>query len=651
MSATALYFFFFTPTTPPVTPTLSVSPVTLTFITDVGINPPTQNVTITNSGTGTLTWSRSVAGGVISASPAGGTAPSVMAVSVNVTGLTPGIYGGSITITAPGANGSPIVIPISVVINAAAPTLGVSPTVLQFTAQQGTNPPPLLVQVLNLGDGTLDWLTTVLGPNVAVTPVSGVTPATFQVAVDTTGLAVGTHARQIRVDASVQQLPVVATFEGTATLSMSATASTLVYVSAFAAAVTLRISASSVLGSGPVAFASAVVLRVTTTAVLTPGTDLFAAAVTLRVTTTGNLTTAPISAFEGFGAATTGGAGFPIINVTNLNDTLEGAPTIPNTLRWAMEQTVAAGGNRRIHLNTPGTINLLDASIFVENVSNVTIEATAPVTIERFGFNVFFSNNILLKNLRVRRPVGELDYIGFYASNTCVVDHCSVIGAPFTVPGSGELGDGGVDVKGGSFNITVQWSLLGVAKMALVGSSDSDADKHTRDVTYHHNAFIAVVDTGGVFDPNGGYSDRSPLVRRAQGGLTTLTCDFRHNIVAYAFRANASKIGGNGRANVVANAYIPAPGTSVSDRQQCIKLDASFGDPPLAFTASNVELGTSPPLAFDINTVGTQGSAFTAPALTPTSLLTVFNTVGPQFTRDADEQARLDSIAAFSPFT
>lgn len=685
MSTTALYFFFFTPTTPPTGPALSVSPTSLLFATPVDVNPPTQSITIANVGTGSMNWSLTVNGAGISAIPVIGTAPSTVTVSVNVSGLTPGIYNGSILVSAPGASNSPINIPVSIVVGAPVPTLAVSPLMLHFTAQQGTNPPPMLVQVANLGPGTLDWLATVLGPNVTVVPLAGVTPATFQVSINTAGLGVGTHARQIRVDATVVPGPPgeQALFEGVLTMTAGATgALTGAPVATFAAAVVLSVSASSVLDVGPAALRSAVTLRVTTTGGLSSAGNLFTAGATLRITTAGvftpgearfasavtvrinasasTLTVSSPDTIEGFGAGVTGGAGQPIVLVTNLSDTLESDPTISGSLRWAVQQVNAVGGNRRIHFSVSGTINLLDAGLFLNSCQNVTVDGrTSPsgITIERYGLSPFDSSNILIRDLRFRRNVEETDYVGMVGgvfgplgtSHDIVIDHCSMIGAPFTEPGLGELGDGGCDAKSGTFNVTIQYCLIGVAKQMLIGSTSSDTDPATRRVSIHHCALIAPVDELGEFDPpGGGYADRNPLVRLA-GTPSEITVDFRHNIVANVYRNHGTKCEDPAWMNVVGNAYIPAPATSASNREQCIRRVVTGLAVCQLYTSGNVELGSAP--RPNLNDNGNIGSPHAAPSITPRTLVDVFNEVGPRFPRDADEQERLDLIAPYAPFT
>ena len=76
---------------PPV-PSLNVSPTTLTWNVRAG-QVTSQQVQITNTGTGTLNWTAAVtAGGNCSINPSGGTAPSAMGLTGSATSLQPGVY-------------------------------------------------------------------------------------------------------------------------------------------------------------------------------------------------------------------------------------------------------------------------------------------------------------------------------------------------------------------------------------------------------------------------------------------------------------------------------------------------------------------------------------------------------------------------------
>jgi hypothetical protein len=81
-------------------PILYVSPLSLAFTAvEGGDNPPAQEVNIANIGGGILTWTAAKDAFWLNISPSSGAAPSVMSVSVDITGLMAGTYIGHIEIT------------------------------------------------------------------------------------------------------------------------------------------------------------------------------------------------------------------------------------------------------------------------------------------------------------------------------------------------------------------------------------------------------------------------------------------------------------------------------------------------------------------------------------------------------------------------
>jgi glucose/arabinose dehydrogenase/PKD repeat protein len=107
---------------PAAPPALSVAPGTLSFTAAQGApNPPAQSVAVSNSGGGSLSFTAGDDQSWLSVSPAGGTAPASVAVAVDATGLAPGSYTGTVTVTAAGATGSPKTIGVTLTVSAAPP--------------------------------------------------------------------------------------------------------------------------------------------------------------------------------------------------------------------------------------------------------------------------------------------------------------------------------------------------------------------------------------------------------------------------------------------------------------------------------------------------------------------------------------------------
>jgi uncharacterized protein (TIGR03437 family) len=106
---------------------LAVAPQALTFNYTVGgAAPAAQNISITNAGGGTLSWAASSGASWVSLSPASGTAPVTLSVSVNPATLAAGTYTASVQISAPGAGGSPVSVDVTLVVQAPAPAFAVA---------------------------------------------------------------------------------------------------------------------------------------------------------------------------------------------------------------------------------------------------------------------------------------------------------------------------------------------------------------------------------------------------------------------------------------------------------------------------------------------------------------------------------------------
>jgi hypothetical protein len=95
-------------------PALSVTPPSLSFSAQQGGSDPAwQTVDVRNTGGGTLTFSASTDAAWLRVSPASGNAPATLQVNAAIAGLVPGTYTGHVTVTAPGASGSPKTISVS----------------------------------------------------------------------------------------------------------------------------------------------------------------------------------------------------------------------------------------------------------------------------------------------------------------------------------------------------------------------------------------------------------------------------------------------------------------------------------------------------------------------------------------------------------
>jgi uncharacterized protein (TIGR03437 family) len=190
-------------------PVLSLGSSTLNFAYTVGgTTPASQSFTISNTGTGTLTWTSSVTStpAWLSVDSTSGTAPSTVNVSINPASLVAGTYTGTITIAASGASNSPATVTVTVVVTGAVvqpPVLSVTPTSLSFQYTSGsTLPAAQSLSITNAGGGTFTWVAASSDDWVALSAASGAPPGTVNVTLTPQNLGAGNHTATITVAAA-----------------------------------------------------------------------------------------------------------------------------------------------------------------------------------------------------------------------------------------------------------------------------------------------------------------------------------------------------------------------------------------------------------------------------------------------------------------
>nr|BAL58742.1 hypothetical protein HGMM_OP2C290 [Candidatus Acetothermum autotrophicum] len=187
---------------------LQVSPTSLSFNSEIGRIPPTQTLQITNAGIGTMSWDASADQPWISLNPMSGIAPSTVVVSANTAGLAVGSYSGRITIRASGAQNSPAVVIVSLILKPSTPpaVLEVTPTQLEFRGQEGgTNPVAQVLSVRNRGGQPLTWTAQVDKSWLRLNPSTGSLQeresVQVYVYVELAGLSTGAHQAQVTITA------------------------------------------------------------------------------------------------------------------------------------------------------------------------------------------------------------------------------------------------------------------------------------------------------------------------------------------------------------------------------------------------------------------------------------------------------------------
>jgi hypothetical protein len=184
-------------------PTLSASPASLTFAYQIGgSTPATQMIALSSSG-GNVNYTTATSATWLSVSPASGTTPGNLSVSVNPSGLAAGTYTGNVTVTAAGASNSPKTVGVTLNVTAALlPTLGVNPASLTFAYQiGGTTPMGQMVAVSSSGTA-INYTTATSATWLSATPASGTTASNITVSVNPSGLAAGTYTGNVTLTSS-----------------------------------------------------------------------------------------------------------------------------------------------------------------------------------------------------------------------------------------------------------------------------------------------------------------------------------------------------------------------------------------------------------------------------------------------------------------
>jgi hypothetical protein len=289
-----------------------------------------------------------------------------------------------------------------------------------------------------------------------------------------------------------------------------------------------------------------------------------------------------VPVYQGFGATTPGGAGQPVVRVTNLDD------SGPGSLRRAL-----SGGERTIVFDVAGTIELAD-TLHVRGAF-VTIDgSTAPppgITLRHHGLAIHGqggayydcgdscddAHDVIVTGLRIRGAAEDGLRIAHGAYNV-VVDHVSIQGSL----------DGNLDITE-SHDITVQWSVLAepadVQKNMLIKYGPAH-------ITLHHNVFV-------------GAQQRNPQVKIDDEGTTATdtTLDMRNNVVWDWLDGYGTLVASGARANVADNIY-GSPYSGRDEREKAIRVDEAR-----AWIAGNVSLDGIGRL----DGTGTDGRPFDAP--------------------------------------
>ncbi|MCX7985139.1 MAG: T9SS type A sorting domain-containing protein [Bacteroidetes bacterium] len=192
----------------------------------------------------------------------------------------------------------------------------------------------------------------------------------------------------------------------------------------------------------------------------------------------------------------TGGLGGTIVTVTtpqelaNLMKAREGKSTTPLIVYIA------------------GTLSGYSTEISVKRTANISILGIGEnAGFSGFGMKVVECNNIIIRNLTFADcHVDEKDALAIDASYNVWIDHCTFTDSPAYDP-SGSTHDGQLDVKNGSYNVTISYNrFMNHRKTCLLGHTPGQVSDTVMKVTYYRNWF------------DGTYS-RHPRIRYAKAHI------------------------------------------------------------------------------------------------------------------------------------
>ena len=173
---------------------------------DGGDSPLSQTLQIRLDGWGMMAWSVSDDADWLELEPASGFSygeTDEVQLAVDQTGLPLGQYSATLTIEAPGAVNSPLLIPVT--LDVVTPALASGPVSLSFTADLGGGAPDnRSLGIQNAGGGTLNWSVSDDAGWLTLAPTSGASTGEIDwvtASVDSAGLPAGLHTASITIDA------------------------------------------------------------------------------------------------------------------------------------------------------------------------------------------------------------------------------------------------------------------------------------------------------------------------------------------------------------------------------------------------------------------------------------------------------------------
>ncbi|MCX6825780.1 MAG: dockerin type I domain-containing protein, partial [candidate division Zixibacteria bacterium] len=160
-------------------PTISLSPTSFNFSAVAGSsNPPTQILTVTNTGQGVLHWTAARKSSWLSLNPLSGTDSGAVILSVDITGLTYGFYYDTITVSDTNASNNPQKAVVRLEVASGLPILAVDSEFIFVIVDLGNPyPPDRSFNIFNAGGGSMTFSVSENSPRIlSLTPTSGAVP-------------------------------------------------------------------------------------------------------------------------------------------------------------------------------------------------------------------------------------------------------------------------------------------------------------------------------------------------------------------------------------------------------------------------------------------------------------------------------------------
>lgn len=124
----------------------------------------------------------------------------------------------------------------------------------------------------------------------------------------------------------------------------------------------------------------------------------------------------------------------------------------------------------------------------IKDTDNISFYGTDDFVMDRIGFFIVRSNNIIIRNVYFRMPKADsgADAVSMQKSSKVWVDHCSFE----SLNQVKDYEDGSCDITHGTHSVTVSWNhFITTQKSCLVGHSNSETNDKQITVTFHHNFF------------------------------------------------------------------------------------------------------------------------------------------------------------------